>query len=90
MLVSRRSPCCYVWGFSVQVDTQAQITDSVDPEALLEVLELQTPILSLLRDEIESEIECCAQIADQMGRTDIGDKIRAMRIANLATLRTIQ
>lgn len=79
----------------MQSDIHAQIIDAAkraasDPEALLEVPELQTPVLSLLRDEIESEIECCAQIAVQMGRTDIGDKIRAMRISNLATLRTIQ
>lgn len=75
----------------MQVETHTQIIDSAeDPESILEVPELQTMVLSLLRDEIESEIECCAQIADQMGRNDIGNQIRAMRIVNLATLRTIQ
>lgn len=79
----------------MQVEIQAQIMDAVnrseaDPEAILEVPQLQAAILSLLREEIQSEIECCAQISDQMGRSDIGNQIRAMRIANLTTLRTIQ
>ncbi len=72
-----------------------QIIDSIvqahdDPQSILVVPELCTPVLSLLRDEIESEIECCALIADQMGRTDIGSQIRALRTANLTTLRIIQ
>jgi len=69
------------------IDSIAQAHD--DPQSILVVPELQVPVLSLLRDEIESEIECCALIADQMGHPDIGNQIRALRTANLTTLRTI-
>ncbi len=69
------------------IDSIAQAPD--DPQSILVVPELQAPVLSLLRDEIESEIEYCALIADQMGRSDIGNQIRAMRFENLKTLRII-
>lgn len=90
---SRRSQLPLLGGFFVLTPVD-DIVNAIakagnEPEALLGVIELQVPVLSLLRVEIESEIECCAQIADQMGRADIGNRIRVMRMANLNTLRTV-
>jgi hypothetical protein len=59
--------------------------DAVDDlQSLLLIPELSSQILSRIQDEILAEIECCADIADTMGRPDIGARIRSLRTENLS------